>query len=290
MVPRLAPMLALLALVAGCRTPPPATRYPIRGQLLAVQLDTGQVLLKHDAVPGFMEAMTMPYAVPDRASLRERRPGDVVSATLVVEAERSYLEGVSLTGTAPLPGDAGGRPVAEGVHILAPGDPVPSLALTNQFGQPISLTSWQGATGVVTFIYTRCPLPDFCPLLDRKFGGIQAAAAEDTALAGRVRLLSVSFDPDYDTPAVLAAHAGRVGANPGWHFATAPASIVDRFAAEFGVNVIRETDGTITHNMRTAVVGPDGRIVATYSGNDWTVDAVLADLRRALAGAPSATP
>lgn len=283
MVSRLAPLLAVVALW-GCSAPPPATRYPIQGQLLAVQLDTGDVLLKHDPIPGYMEAMTMPYRVPDRGSLLERRPGDLISATLVVEAERSYLEGITRTGAAPLPGEAAARPVAEGVQILAPGDAVPAVALTNQFGQPVSLTDWAGAAGVVTFIYTRCPLPDFCPLLDKRFTEIQTAAASDPALAGRVRLLSVSFDPDYDTPAVLAAHASRVGAQAGWHFATAPAAIVDRFAAAFGVNVIRETDGTITHNLRTAVVGPDGRIVATYSGNDWTAEALAADLRRSLAG------
>lgn len=287
MAPWLAPLLTVVVLTAACSAPAPATRYPIQGQLLAVQLDTGNVLLKHEPIPGYMDAMTMPYRVPDRRSLLERRPGDLISATLVVEAERSYLEGITHTGAAPLPGEAAARPVAEGVHVLAPGDAVPTLALTSQFGQPVSLPDWAGAAGVVTFIYTRCPLPDFCPLLDKRFKEIQTAAANDPALAGRVRLLSVSFDPDYDTPAVLAAHAARVGAEAGWHFATAPARIVDRFAAEFGVNVIREDDGTITHNLRTAVIGPDGRVAAVHSGNDWTADALLADLRRSLAAAPT---
>lgn len=286
MRPTVALLLATVALAAACSTPPaPATRYPIQGQLLAVQLDTGQVLLKHEPIPGYMDAMTMPYRVADRASIVERRPGDLISATLVVEAERSYLEGVTRTGSAPLPGEAPARPVAEGVQIVGPGDPVPTVALTNQFGQPISLADWRGAAGVVTFIYTRCPLPDFCPLMDRRFAEIQAAAEADPALAGRVRLLSVSFDPEYDTPAVLAAHATRLGARKGWHFATAPAAIVDRFAAEFGVNVIRETDGTITHNLRTVVVGPDGAVAAAYSGNEWTADALVGDVRKALAAA-----
>lgn len=288
MLLRVLPLLAVWALASACSSPPaPATRYPIQGQLLAVQLDTGEVLLKHEPIPGYMDAMTMPYRVADRASLVERRPGDLIAATLVVEAERSYLEGVSRTGNAPLPGDAPGRPVAEGVRIVGPGDPVPAVALTSQFGQPVSLADWRGAAGVVTFLYTRCPLPDFCPLLDRRFKEIQTAAEADPALAGKIRLLSVSFDPEFDTPAVLAAHAARVGAKPGWHFATAPAPIVDRFAAEFGVNVIRETDGTITHNLRTVVVGPDGTVAAAHSGNDWTADAVVADLRRALAATPA---
>lgn len=276
--------LLVLALVAGCADPPvAASRYPIEGQLLGVQLDTGQVLLKHGAVAGYMDAMTMPFQVEDRASILERRPGDLIRATLVVEPTRAYLEQVTLIGQAPLPEAATARPVAEGVHVLAPGDAVPAIALTNQSGQPASLADWKGVAGVVTFIYTRCPLPDFCPLMDRRFGEIQALAAADPALAGKVRLLSVSFDPAFDTPQVLTAHAARVGAGPGWHFATAPPAVVDRFAAEFGVNVIRETDGTITHNLRTAVIGPDGRVAAVYSGNDWTAGQLVTDLRRALA-------
>lgn len=287
---RCAAALLAATLAAGCGGTPepvPASRYPIRGQLLGVQLDTGQVVLKHDAVDGYMDAMTMPFAVADRAEVLPRRPGDLVTATLVVEPSRSYLEHLTLVGQAPLPDGIGHRPVADGVHVLAPGDPVPALALTNQSGQPVSLRDWTGMAGVVTFIYTRCPLPDFCPLLDRRFAEIQAGAAADAALTGKVRLLSVSFDPARDTPDVLTAHAARVGARPGWSFATAPPAVVDRFAAEFGVNVIREADGTITHNLRTAIVGPDGRVVEVLSGNSWTARDVLEALRRALAAPAS---
>lgn len=276
---------AMALAAAACSRPPQpvrADRYPIAGQLLSVQLDTGQVLLQHGPVEGYMGAMTMPFTVADRAEILARRPGDLVTATLVVEPTKSYLEHLAATGTAPLPDAFSTRPVAEGVHLLAPGDPVPTLALTSHTGQPLSLADWAGSAGVVTFIYTRCPLPDFCPLMDRRFAEIQAAAASAAELSGRVRLLSVSFDPDTDTPPVLAAHAGRVGATAAWRFATAPATVVDRFAAAFGVNVIRETDGTITHNLRTAVVGPDGRVAAIHSGNDWTTADVLRDLRAAL--------
>lgn len=279
---------ALLVLAMGCAAPasPPAARHEVRGQLLAVQLDTRQVLLKHEAIPGVMDAMTMPFTVADRRALRDRRPGDLVTATLVVEPERSYLEALTGVGTAPLPGEAL-APAAAAVPILMPGDATPTLALTGDRGQPVSIADWKGDVGVVTFIYTRCPLPDFCPWLDRRFAAIQDAADAEPALRGRVHLLSVSFDPDVDTPSVLRAHAERVGAGRRWRFAVAPAPVVDRFAAAFGVTVIREADGTITHNLRTAVVGSDGRIVATYSGNDWTPEQVLADLRRAFGAPPS---
>jgi protein SCO1/2 len=287
--------IALAAAVSGSctATPPAATaeRYPIRGQLLRVQLDTGEVLLKHGEVVGYMAAMTMPFPVADRSALLERRAGDLVSATLVVEPTRYFLEGIEFLGKAPLPDAADARPVAENVHIVGPGDAAPVTPLTDQHGTVVSLAEWAGDVGVVTFIYTRCPLPDYCPLLDRRFAEVQKAAAADARLKGRVHLLSVSFDPEHDTPAVLAAHATRVGAAGHWRFATAPPPIVDRFAAEFGVNVIREADRTITHNLRTAVIGPDGRVTAAYSGNDWTAAEVVEELRRALdARPPAPTP
>jgi protein SCO1/2 len=274
----------LLGVLVACReTPPPAAvRYPLTGQLLGVQLDTGELLVRHEAVPGYMDAMTMPFRVLDRTSVRDRRPGDLIAATLVVERERSYLESVQVTGRAPLGDDAPPPPVAEGLHILAPGDPAPDTPLTGHTGQIVSLSAWRGSAVAVTFIYTRCPLPDYCPLLDRRFAAIQAASAADPILRGRVRLLSVSFDPDVDTPEVLAAHAARAGAADGWVFATAARDAIDRFAATFGVNVIREADRTITHNLRTAVVAPDGRIAVLRSGNDWTAEDLLGDLRRTL--------
>ena len=277
-----------VALAAGCAGAPgaDASRYAMRGQLVAVQLDTGQVLLKHDAIPGYMDAMTMLFRVADRAAIRDRRAGDLVTATLVVESDASYLEDMLLTGTAPLD-DAAPAPVANGLHILTPGDSAPETPLFTHRGATVSLPEWRGSAVAVTFIYTRCPLPDFCPLLDRRFAAIQEAAAADPALRGRVRLLSVSFDPDADTPAILAAHAERVGAGADWHFATAPRAIVDRFAASFGVTVIREDDRTITHNLRTAVIGPDGRVTGVRSGNDWTADELLADLRQALGQPPT---
>ena len=273
-----------VVLAAGCAGVPgqDASRYALRGQLVAVQLDTGQVLLKHDAIPGYMDAMTMLFRVADRAAIRDRRPGDLVTATLVVGSDASYLEDVLPTGTAPLEEAAPTGPVADGLHILTPGDAAPDTPLTTHRGATVALPQWRGSAVAVTFIYTRCPLPDFCPLLDRRFAAIQEAAAADPTLRGRVRLLSVSFDPDADTPAILAAHAERAGAGADWHFATAPRAIVDRFAASFGVNVIREDDRTITHNLRTAVIGPDGRVTGVRSGNDWTADDLLADLRQAL--------
>jgi protein SCO1/2 len=169
------------------------------------------------------------------------------------------------------------------VHLLKPGDEVPATVLLDQDDQPLALPSWRGQAVVVTFIYTRCPLPQFCPLMDRRFAEIQSLARGDAALQGKVRLLSISFDPATDRAAVLRAHAVKAGADPAvWRFATAEETVVDRLAATFGVNVIREKDGTITHNLRTAVIDAGGRVVSIHDSNAWSATSIVDELKAAV--------
>src|SRR5262245_42384966 len=184
-----------------------------------------------------MPAMTMPYIVKDAQLLSGREPGDLVTATLVVSEGSAWLSAITKTGSAPIPEDAPTKiPAAAGVHVLQPGDAVPDTPLTDQDAATIALNQWKGSAVVLTFIYVQCPLPEFCPLMDRRFAEIQMLVAGDPALRGRVRLLSVSFDPERDRPAQLKAQAQKMKADPAvWRFATAPADTVDRFAATFGV-------------------------------------------------------
>ena len=285
-MPRRASLLfaGVLAAAAACSRAPEPRTYQLQGQVLAVRPETNEILVKHEDIKGFMPAMTMPYRVKDLALLKDRAPGDLVTATLVVAPEKAWLSAITRTGSAPLPEDAPTRiPAAAGVHLLKPGDEVPETTLIDQDGQPLALTDWRGSALVVTFIYTRCPLPQFCPLMDRRFAEIQALAAADPALRGKVRLLSISFDPATDRAAVLRAHAAKVAADPAvWRFATADADLVDRMAATFGVNVIREIDGTITHNLRTAAIDPMGRIVAIHDSNAWTASSIIDELKAAV--------
>lgn len=276
--------LAALTLIQACGRAPAERTYQLQGQVLAVRAETSEILVQHDDIPGFMPAMTMPYRVKDAALLTDRAPGDLITATLVVAPDLAWLSAITKTGAAPLPEDARTTiPAAAGVHLLHAGDPAPDTVLTDQDDRPLSLSTWRGFPVVVTFIYTRCPLPQFCPLLDRRFAEIQALAATDTALEGRVRLLSISFDPATDTPAMLRAHAVSVKADPDvWRFATAPEDVVDRLAAAYGVNVIREADATITHNLRTAVIDQHGAIVAIHDNNNWTAADIVDELRTAV--------
>jgi protein SCO1/2 len=278
-------VIVLLLLAAACSPEPEARTYQLTGQVLAVRPETREILVKHDDIPGFMPAMTMPYAVKDVKLLEGRAPGDLIRATLVVENTLAHLTAIARTGTAPVPADARTTiPAASGVSLLKAGDPVPGTALVDMHDQPITLRDFAGSATAVTFIYTRCPLPQYCPLMDRRFAEVQAMVKAEPALAGRVRLLTISFDPKFDRAAVLRAHAKTLAADPAmWTFATAEEAVVDRLAAMFGVNVIREPDGTITHNLRTVVIDRSGRITTILDNNAWTADDLAGALKTALA-------
>ena len=282
-------IVGLVMLGAGCGSAVDADprRYDLKGQILTVKPETKEILVKHEDIKGFMPAMTMPYTVTDDSELKGVAAGDLISATLVVEVNRAYLQHIRKTGSAPLPDDARTTiPAAAGVHILQAGDMVPDTPLIDQDGLPISLKDFRRSALAVSFIYTRCPLPQFCPLIDRRYGEVQKLAANEAALAGRIKLISISFDPAFDRAEVLRAHAGKVGADARvWRFATAEAPTVDRLAAEFGINVIREKDGTITHNLRTAVIDPAGRVISIVDNNSWTAEELTASLKNAVAAA-----
>ena len=274
----------VLGALGGCRAEPASTRYPLRGQVLAIgEPGPGgrrDVTLKHGDIPGFMPAMTMPYFVRPPAELDGLVKGDLVTSTLVLKGSEIFLTDLKKTGHADLPPDA--KPVKI-MDVMQPGDEVPDDALVDQAGATHKLSDWRGRALAVTFVYTRCPLADFCPLMDKRFSELEKGIAADPRLRDRVHLVSVSFDPAHDTPDVIATHAKNAGADPRtWSYLTGTLAAIDHVTSRFGVSTIVETDApTITHNLRTALVDPKGRLVTIHSGNDWTVDALLADLRDA---------
>jgi protein SCO1/2 len=262
-----------------------ARQYELRGQVLAVDRAKGEITIKHEDIPRFMPAMTMPFRVRDARLLDGRAPGDLVTATLVVEETDAYLTAVAKTGFSEIPAPEAPLPPAFGIELLKPGDAVPDQALVDQDGQVRALASWKGRVVALTFIYTRCPFPTFCPLMDRQFAAVQKAIADDPALRGSVRLFSISFDPEYDTPEVLRKHAALRGADPAvWSYVTAPSDEIDRFAARFGMSIVRgPTPADFTHTLRTAVIDREGRLAALHTGNEWTPDDLLRDIRNATA-------
>jgi protein SCO1/2 len=271
----------LTASLSGCSQTPPPKRYPLTGQVIAVNAVQQTITIKHEDIPNYMPGMTMSFPVVRADLLNNRTPGELVKAVLEVSDSAGKIAEITHTGTAPLPSE---NETAMAAGVLDVGGDVPDAALIDQFDKRRSISEWKGGLTLITFIYTTCPLPNFCPLMDQNFATIQRQVAEDPALKGKVKLISISFDPERDTPAVLKAHAAKFKADPAvWTFLTGDRVTIDRFAAKFGVGVVREGAGpaSIAHNLRTALIGTDGKILRIYGGSDWTPSAALADLRAA---------
>jgi protein SCO1 len=276
-------LVVVLVVAANCSAAPDrqARQFQLRGQVLALVPDRHELTVKHDDIPGFMPAMTMAYRVKDETLLQGLSRGDLISATLNVQDTEAWLSVIRRTGHADVTDTA---PVPRVMDVLEPGDPVPDTVLQDESGGPRRLTDWRGRAVAVTFIYTRCPMPDFCPLMERQFAEVQQRIEADAALADAVHLLAITFDPQHDTPDVLKAHARARRADPRvWTYLTGTPSAIEDVASRFGVSVMREQadTATLTHNLRTAVIDPRGRLVKIYSGSDWTPAMLLEDLREA---------
>jgi len=281
-----APLFALIlfAALAGfaCRAPAPAPRtFDLKGQILAIDQARQEITVSHADIPGFMPAMTMPYKVRDANLLKGRTPGELIGATLVVEESDAYLQSIRHEGVAALPDE---RPAARAMDLLGVGEAVRDGELVDPSGARRSLGDWRGQVLAVTFVYTRCPLPNFCPLIDRHFAAVQEQVRSSSDLQGRVHLVSVTLDPDYDTPAVLLRHAGRLKADPAvWSLLTGSREQIETFASQFGVSVVRESaqPSELVHNLRTAVIDGNGRLVTMLSGGEWEPAALIAEIRNA---------
>jgi protein SCO1 len=280
-MPCLRGIVILVALTAtACGQDPASRQYEVHGQILRIDTERQEVLVDHEDIEGFMPGMVMPYTVQDVELLEGKEPGDLFTATLVVEEVRAYLSTLTTTGHAPIRTAAAG-PVITSVDLLDNGDEVPDTALIDQQGTLMSMAALRGHRVALTFMYTRCPIPDFCPLMDQRFAALQQEITQSPDLAD-VRLVSVTLDPEYDTSDVLHAHAATLDANPElWHFVTGEPAEVLGFAKRFGVVTEPDDANTLVHNLRTAVIDPDGRLVTAYSGNMWTLAELVADLKAA---------
>ena len=278
-------ILALVAcfatLLAGCsrHASGNAQRYELKGTVVSVDQRGETVTIAHQEIPGYMEAMAMPFKPRDHWVLDQAQPGNRLQATLVVDGLRSWLEDVVIMQ------DAADNGVASTSSVEPqPGAAVPDFTLTNQNGKRIALNDYRGRALVVTFIYTRCPLPDYCPLVTNHFAEIIKAMKNDAALVNQAHLLSISVDPEYDTPQVLREYGAKYTGESGaatfshWEFATGKADEIKQAATWFGLQYWPE-EGQIVHSLRTAVIAPDGKLVKLYHGNDWQPAEIVADLQ-----------
>ncbi|MBI3696009.1 MAG: SCO family protein [Acidobacteria bacterium] len=260
---RLVALALAAASLGGCAT----RRYPVSGMILQVDKQRQTLLVSHERIPGYMDAMAMPFRVRDAKALELLRPGMRIEFQLVVNNTESWAERVRLKGGAQFEADPQ-APAPQPSHAVALGQPVPDFELTDQSQRPVKLSQFAGKVVAVTFIYTRCPLPDYCPRLSDNFARLQERFGDRV---GRdLTLLTVTFDPQYDRPEVLAAYGRGWKANPdGWRFLTGPMREIRRVCGMFGVDFWPD-EGQITHSLRTALIDRQGRLAANLPGSDFT--------------------
>ena len=289
---RQALVLLLLLTLAACTrhsSQPVLKRYPFTGRVVSIDHQNQTAIIDGDAIPGFMDAMAMSYTIKPASMLNQLVAGDSISAEVVVAQANSensapeyWLENVKVTGHSATPSTAANAP-----HMPAPGEDVPDFSFTNQSGQRISLRQYRGKVLFMTFIYTRCPFPDYCPRMSSNFAEIYRQLGTNPSLAN-TRLLSISFDPEHDTPRILrqygfsVAHTHTPALFSRWEFAVPGSADLPRLAGFFALET--KTDGgVIIHSLSTTVIGPDGKVVNWYHGNDWQVSDLIRDAGDALA-------
>jgi protein SCO1/2 len=284
---------ALVAFSTACnRTPPPSAatasskggpkRYALKGKVISIDKKAGAANISNEPIAGFMDPMVMPYPIKPASDLEQLQPGDAITADVVVDGEKYWLENLKVVSHAASPAD---KPSAS-MHIPAPGDEVPDFKLVNQDGKSISLRQYRGQTLLLTLIYTRCPFPDFCPRVSHQFSVIEKQLRTNPERYGKTHLLSISFDPAHDTPKVLRAYgfsctsSKDAGIFNHWEFSAIPSAELPEFASYFALTY-KEEGGLITHSLSTAVISADGKLFKWYHGADWQPSDLLEDVAAA---------
>ncbi len=266
------------ASVRGGETVSAAT-YAMRGTLQSVDPATGQVRVTHEEVRGYMPAMTMNFDLASSDEIRGLQPGDTFTCQLRVMDNRAWLERLHKENVRVVSPFGVAVPVSRSTE-LSVGDALPNVELTDQRGETVHLNDFGGKPLAISFIYLRCALPTYCPLLNRNFQATQALL-DRLGLQGQARFLSVSMDPDHDTPKRLAEYAGACDADPQtWTFATTRDDALRRLGDAVGLEFQRQ-GLVINHNLRTVVANGQGRIRRIFRGNTWTPQELAAELRAA---------
>lgn len=253
-------------------------RYELKGKVVMVEKDKHLVTITHEDVAGLMPAMTMPFTVPNQTDIDYLAPEDQVTATLVVDGSQSWLENLFVVRSSGVASVAVPTEAKEG-------DEVPNFTLRNQDGKQIGIHDYRGKALLITFIYTRCPLPEYCTLMSTNFAEVDRQLQQPADVYNKTHLLSISIDPAYDTPQVLrsygAAHTGRYQQETFAHWEFASGEKVKEMAQFFGLKYFGEND-QITHGLKTVIVKPDGKVAKVYTGNEWKPEEVVNELKRAL--------
>lgn len=295
--------------------------FAVTGVVRELKPDGSNLIIAHEPIPGFMDAMTMPFRTRDPREIASVKAGDRLTFRLLVTEEESWIDQVERVdspaeGTVPAPGpepidivrgvepgEAGSLPGGPGasdqvrrvrdVEPLNVGDPVPDYVFTNQFGKRVRLSDFRGHALGLTFIFTRCPLPDFCPRMLNHFSAAAKRLSEEPRGATNWHLLTVTIDPQFDTPAVLKTHAERQAYDPRrWSFLTGAMIDIDALTEQLGLVFRRQTPTAfVDHNLRTVVINVRGELQKVFIGNLWKPEELITEMRTAAAvGDPVSPP
>lgn len=286
--------IALSLLGAGCNKPksPPSATVPqstnqqvfqVKGVVMEVSPQKRSVTIKHEAVTNYMPAMTMPFDVKDTNELTGLAPGDPVSFRMTVTDTEGWIDHIQKTGpkTNVLPANSPFH-IARDVERLNEGDALPEYHFIDQNGKAFSTKDFAGQALAINFLFTRCPYPTFCPLMANNFEAAQKKLLASADAPTNWHLLTISFDPDYDTPAVLKHYAASHDANPEhWTFATGQLVDIRAIAEQFGLTFWRDESGGLNHNLRTAIIDASGRVQKVFGGNEWKPDELISEIIQA---------
>lgn len=279
------PLLLALIFLAGCKpevSTPVATNetYFVRGVVQAIPPDHRHATIKHEKIPGYMAAMTMDLSVKNTNELDSISVGDEITFYLVVTADDDWIQDLQRTGknivTSPTPT---WRVVESELKV---GDMLPDYEFTSESGRPIQFSDFRGRAVAFTFFFTSCPLPEFCPRMNKNFAEARKLLTADTSAPVNWELLSISFDPGFDTPEILSGYGKfyRGESADRWLFAVASTNTLVGLAPKVDLNFWRE-NGSITHNLRTVVLDGAGKITRQFDGNDWTPQQLADAIREA---------
>lgn len=272
---------------SGLKSSSDTTRHPVRGVVRSLDLLNHAVIVEHEDIPGFMPSMTMPFTAKTPEEIILLKVGEGVSFDFVVTADDAWIEKVQSISSEDvhLPKKSTVRQEAGDGNKAArvrEGDHLPDFQLVDQKTRKISRETFAGKPLLLTFIFTRCPVPNFCPKISGNFEKLAADFAQDPALADQVRLLSISFDPEFDSPEVLDAYGKTFSADPEqWRLATGTPEEIEKLTQAFAVYT-KSAEGTIDHGLCTALVAPDGTISTIWRGNGWEIEEVASAVKSLL--------